>query len=442
MTNDKLETSEPHLVRGISKFDLTAIAINSIIGAGIFGLPSKVAALIGGYSLLAFVVCALFVALIVLCFAEVSSRFSQTGGSYLYAHRAFGSIVGFEVGWLFWLVRITAFATNCNLLIGYVGFFFPVAASGIGRVLLITAIVLILTAINFVGIRESARLTNFFTVGKLLPMFAFAVIGLFFIEPVNFDFAQSPTASAFSTAVLLLVYAFTGFEMAVVPAGEMKDPQKNAPVALLTAIGVVAALYILIQIVCVGTLPELATSERPLADSASKFLGAFGASVITVGAIISIFGNLNSLILSASRVPFAMAEQKDLPAFFAKTSERFKTPHVSLILTAAVALVFTVQTSFLAALTISTITRLLVYATTCAALPVFRWRRDGAPAAQFRAPLGVVAAIISLLLIAWLLFNVKYAEFVNVAIVAVIGLILCFAFRLASKKTAAGLSPN
>lgn len=428
--------SEANLKRGISRFDLTLITINSIIGAGIFGLPSKAAALVGNYSLLAFVACAVFVALIVLCFAEVSSRFAATGGAYLYARAAFGSIVGFEVGWLFWLVRLTAFATNCNLLVGYLGFFSPIFNDALPRAVVILSVVLILTAVNFVGVRESALLINFFTIGKLLPLLVFAGVGLFFVQPANLSFGATPEAVQFSNAVLLLVYAFTGFEMAIVPAGEMKNPQKSAPFALLTAIAIVAALYILIQLVCLGTLPELAASERPLADAAQKFMGALGASFITIGAIVSIFGNLNSLMLSASRVPFAMAEQRDLPQVFARTFERFKTPHVSLFLTALVTLVLTLQTSFFAALTISTITRLLVYATTCAALPVLRGKAD-APAAKFFAPFGALAAVFSLALIAWLLFNVKFDEVRSVAIAAIVGLILCVAFRAFGKNRSA-----
>lgn len=416
--------TDEKLVRGIGRLDLIAITINSIIGAGIFGLPSKAAALApGANSLLAFLACAAIVALIVFCFAEVSSRYAATGGSYLYAKEAFGSLAGFEVGWLFWLVRITAFATNCNLLINYLG----LAKEGFARVAVASAVVLILTAVNFVGVKSSARAINFFTVGKLVPLFAFALIGLFFIEPANINFNAAPESSNFAGAILILVYAFTGFEMAAVPSGEMKNPQKILPFALLVSIAVVAALYVLIQTVCVGVLPELAASERPLADAAGKFLGTFGAGFIVVGAVISISGNLNSLLLSASRVPFAMAEQRELPQVLARTHARYKTPYWSLFLTAAVMLVFTVQTSFLTALTISTITRLVVYATTCAALPVFRFRKN-APPAEFRAPLGTVAAFLSLALIAWLLWNVKPEEFTNVLIVAAIGLIVYFAY--------------
>ena len=422
-------TNEPKLVRGISRWDMVAITINSIIGAGIFGLPSKAAALIGANSLFAFIACAGVVALIVLCFAEVSSRFTETGGPYLYAKEAFGSLVGFEVGWLFWLARITAFATNCNLLVNYLGF----ANNQLARVITIVLVVLALSAINLVGVKTSARTTNFFTVGKLIPLFAFALIGLFFINPQNLTFSADIDSATFAQTVLVLIYAFTGFEMAVVPSGEMKEPRKNLPFALLTAIAIVAALYILIQIVCIGTLPELATSDRPLADAASHFLGTYGAAFIIVGATISISGNLNSLLLAASRIPFAMSEQGELPNALAKTHASYKTPYVSIILTAIVMLVFTVQTSFLTALTISTITRLLVYVATCASLPVFR-RREKSPKAEFLAPLGIAAAIASLGLISWLLYNVKFDEVKVLAVCVVIGLIIYFVYSFVKKQ--------
>jgi len=425
-------TNEPKLVRGISRWDMVAITINSIIGAGIFGLPSKAAALIGANSLFAFIACAFVVALIVLCFAEVSSRFTETGGPFLYAKEAFGSVVGFEVGWLFWLVRITAFATNCNLLVNYLGF----ANNQFARILTIILVVLALSAINLVGVKTSARTTNFFTVGKLIPLLVFALVGLFFINPQNLTFTTEIDSATFAQTVLVLIYAFTGFEMAVVPSGEMKEPRKNLPFALLTAIAIVAGLYILIQIVCIGTLPGLATSERPLADAASQFLGTYGAAFIIVGAAISITGNLNSLLLAASRIPFAMSEQGELPNALSRTHASFKTPYVSIILTAIVMLIFTVQTSFLTALTISTITRLLVYVATCASLPVFRYR-EKSPQAEFLAPLGVAAAIASLALIGWLLYNVKFDEVKVLAVCASIGLIIYFVYSFVKKQPSA-----
>lgn len=425
---------EEKLVRGIGRWDLTAIAINTIIGAGIFGLPSRVHALIGSYSLIAFVLCALIIGLIVLCYAEVSSRFSSSGGPYLYAKEAFGSVVGFEVGWLYWIVRVTTFAANCNLFVTYLGFFIQDADKGALRIVFITLVLFAITTINLLGVRESTIATNIFTVGKIVPLLIFIAVGIFFIQPSNFSFDVVPEYGTFSSAVLLLIYAFVGFEAAVIPAGETKDPEKNVPFAILVGLAFVAVLYILIQIVSIGTLPGLAASQRPLADAATVFLGVFGAAFITVGALISIFGNLNVGVLSATRLLFGMSEQRELPAVLARTHPRFKTPYVSILLTAVVIFVLTVQSSFVTALTIATITRLIVYATTCLALPAFR-RRNDLPAAPFNAPLGIAAAVLSLALIVWLLTNVDFAkEGLAILIAAGVGLLLYAVSKLFSRR--------
>jgi len=423
--------SEPKLIRGLGRWDLVAITINSIIGAGIFGLPSKVAALIGSYSLIAFLLCAVIIAFIVLCFAEVSSRFSSTGGMYLYAREAFGPIVGFEIGWLAWIVRVVTYGANCNLMLAYIGFFVPGANDGSLRIGLILLFLTSFTIVNLLGIRQSAILTNIFTFGKIVPLLIFAGVGMFFIQPENFHFDAFPGRDTFAAAVLLTLYAFVGFENAVVPAGEAKDPQKNVPFGILVGALIVAVIYILVQTVSIGTLPGLASSERPLADASLAFLGSFGAAFITLGAIVSILGNLNTGFLVGSRMPFAMAEHCELPQALARTHKRFHTPHISIFITAAAMLVFTIQTSFVTALTISTITRLIVYAATCGALPVFRSRKD-APKAVFVAPFGIAASILSLLLIVWLLTNVDYTkEGLAVLGAAGIGLVIYFAYRLA-----------
>jgi amino acid transporter len=416
--------AEEKLVRGISRWDLTAIIINTIIGAGIFGLPAKVHGLIGTWSLIAFIACAVIISFIVICYAEVSSRFTATGGPYLYAREAFGSLVGFEVGWLYWIVRVTTFAANCNLLITYFGFFVPDAGAGGFRIAMISLIVLAIFAVNLVGVRQSAIMTNIFTAGKLIPLFIFVAVGIFFIQPSNFTFDAVPEYGAFSSAVLLLIYAFVGFEVGVILGGETKDPQRSTPFALFVALGVVAILYILIQIVCIGTLPGLASSERPLADAGTVFLGTFGAAFITIGALISILGNLNVGFLGSTRILFAMSAQRELPEVLSQTHKKFKTPWVSITLTSIVIFVLTVYSTFLTALAIATITRLLVYATTCLALPVLR-RRGDAPEARFLAPLGILAAILSLGLIAWLLSRVDFeTEGLPILIAAVFGLII------------------
>ena len=419
------------LVRGIRRWDLVAVVINSIIGAGIFGLPSSVFKLVGVYSLLAFLGCAIIVTLIILCFAEVGSRFSETGGPYLYARESMGPVVGFEVGWLMWLARLTAFAANCNLLVTYAGFFWTPAAAGWPRVAIITGVVGALTAVNLVGVRNVARVSNFFTIAKLTPLVLFIAVGLFFIDPGNFSVRHgtAPRLDAFAAAVLLLAYAFTGFEAATVLAGEMRDPQRDGPMALLTAIGVVTLVYLLAQVVCIGTLPQLADSQRPLADASRRFLGAAGAAIISAGAAISIVGNLNGAILSASRLPFAMAERRELPLVFAGTHRRFRTPWFSILVTSAIILAVTLSGTFIYALTISTLARLAAYAATCAALLVFR-HRGGARPAAFRVTGGPVVAVVTFLLVVWLIGNSTRREARDTLIAGALGLLIYVAYRV------------
>ncbi len=423
------KTSEEGLVRGISRWDLVAIAINGIIGAGIFGLPSKVYALIGTYSLIAFVACAFVVALIILCFAEVGSRFKETGGPYLYAREAFGPTVAFEIGFLIWLARITAFAANCNLLVSYTSYFWPQATNSLWRPTIIVLVVAVLTVINLRGLTQAAMVSNVFTVGKLIPIIVFIAAGLYFINPQSYSLGAAPTTGAFSQSVLLLIYAFTGFEMATIPAGEIRDPKKHLTKAIITALCVVAVHYIHIQLVCVGTLPELAQSTKPLADAGSRFLGTAGGALISAGAVISITGNLNILLLSGSRIPFAMAEQQQLPQIVGKVHQRFFTPHVAIVITAVVMLSLTLTSSFIGALTISAIARLVTYAATCCALPLFR-RRDDVPRAEFHLPGGTLIALLSLVLIVWLLANSTLKEAVTAAIVAAVGFVLFLSYRL------------
>ena len=427
------ESSTPHtspegLLRGIRKWDLVAVTINGIIGAGIFGLPARAFALIGSYSLIAFVVCALVVTLIILCFAEVGSRFDATGGPYLYAREAFGPTVAFEVGWLIWLARLTAFAANCNLMVSYLAFFWPSAISPVPRALLITVIVISLTALNVFGVRQAANVSNVFTIGKLIPMLIFIAAGLFFLNPHAFVLGALPSTGAFSQSVLLLIYAFSGFEMAAIPAGEVRNPQKDLPRALLIATAVVAFTYILIQVVCIGTLPGLATSTKPLADAGQRFMGTAGAAIISVGAVISIAGNLNIVLLSGSRVPFAIAEQKQLPSVISRIHRRFFTPHVAILITAAVMLVLTLKSSFVAALTISAIARLVTYAVTCAALPVLR-RRQGVPVAVFKVRGGPIIAVAALILAVWLLANSTLKEAYTALIAAAVGMAVYLGYR-------------
>jgi len=426
--------SSPGLLRSLRRRDLVAVVLNGVIGAGIFGLPSRIFALAGGYSLASFAVCAACVALIVLSFAEVAGRFSATGGPYLFARATFGPVSGFVVGWLVWIARITSFSANSTLLPEYLGFFFPAAASGVWRAAILTGVVVLLAILNVRGVRGTADASNFFAVGKLLPLAVFIVVGLFFFAPARFAAGASPGYHPFSLSVLLLVYAFTGFEMATIPAGETRSPGRDVPPALMIGMAIVVAVYVFIQAVCIGTLPELASSSRPLADAAARFLGAGGAAMITAGIVISLAGNLNVLILSASRMLFAMAEHGCLPAPLAAVHARFRTPAIAVLFTTAVMLLLAVSGTFIYLVTLSTIARLVTYFATCAALPVLR-RREKSPAREFRLRAGVLIATAGMLVCLWLLSNISLREARDAGLAVAAGLAIYWSQTLARRAS-------
>jgi APA family basic amino acid/polyamine antiporter len=417
------------LRRALGKWDLVALVLNSVVGAGIFGLPARAFALAGVYSLLAYLVCAVAIFLIILCFAEVSSRFRTTGGLYLYARATFGPLAGFEIGWLAWIVRLTAFAALCNLFADYLAYFLPGASSGSGRVAAVTVVVLFLATVNIVGVRVASSVGNIFTIGKLVPLLLLVVAGSFFIDTGNYSTAVPPGYAGFSASVLLLMFAFSGFETAVIPAGEARDPQRDVPFALLAGAAIVVLLYVAIQAVCIGTLPELANSQRPLADVGGRLFGRPGAVVISLGALISVIGTMNVVMLGAPRLLFAMAEQGQLPRIFSATHARFRTPHVAIGLSAAGMFALTISGTFASAATLSTIIRLTTYAVTCAALPVLRRRIDPDRVARFVVPAGDVVATAALLVIVWLFSSSSWTEARQALIAGAAGLMLYAGYR-------------
>ncbi len=430
------------LVREIRKWDLVALLVNVTVGAGILRLPSDVQSIVGNYSLLAFVVCAVIIGLIALCFAEVGSRFSTTGGPYLYARETFGPTLAFLVGWLMWLTRVAGLATLAQVFVTYLGYFWLPAESGLTRIAIITGLVVVLTAINLLGVKESARASDLFTISKLLPLSVFVAVGLFSISPARFTLAARPSLESFSAAVFILIYAFSGFEAVLVNSGEIREPQRVIPFGLVVALSISVLLFLLIQIVCIGTLPQLANSERPLADASYTFLGALGPTMISAGALIGIFGTLNVIMLASTRLPFAMAAHGQLPAFLSRIHRRFRTPYVSVLVSAAAALLLALPGTFLYALKFTVITRVIVYASTCAALPVLRRRGSMAEPirakhevlASFEVPAGRLISVVCVILCFWLLSNSGWREARDVAIATAIGLIIYVVTRLGQRR--------
>jgi basic amino acid/polyamine antiporter, APA family len=420
------------LVRGLSRGHLTALSVNCVIGAGILGLPSRAFALSGDYSLLAWLVCALLVTGIALCFAEVSSRFRESGGPYLYALRAFGPHVGFVIGWTTWLSRVLAIATILTLVVEYAGAFSPVVVAGPGRVALMTTMVCGLTAVLIAGIRQTAWTSTLLTGGKLALLVLMVAAGLFVQGLPPVAFGPPPAPNAFLATVAILLFAFFGFESAAVTAGEASEPERNMPFAIVTSVAVATVLYVTVQYVAITGVPDLATSTRPLADLALRVLGPSGGAAIAAGAIVMMMGTMLAVLLGASRTLMAMSEQHQLPQAVAGLHPRLRTPATAIILSAVAVLTASLLSTFTAAVTITVATRLLGYLAVCLAVPVLR-RTTGEPP-RFRLPFGSTIALGSAVVSASLLATATLREFVITLVVAALGWTTWRAYERTKKR--------
>ena len=372
-----LSDSALKLRRELGKWDLAAIGINQVIGSAVFILPSQVAAQLGNWSLIAFVAVGLASLLVALCFAEVGSRFEGTGGPYLYTRAAFGRFIAFEVGWMQWFTRVTGQAAVVNAIALALGFYWPAMTSGIGRIAMIASVTLALAWVNVRGIRQSALVINLFTTAKLAPLAVFIVVGSWFIDASRLTPLGPVSLNEASTGALLLVFAFGGYEVIGIPAGEATQPRKHVPFAFVTTILAVTVIMTLTQIVATGTLPDLATSTTPLADASLLFMGGAGALLISAGAVVSMTGNNMGAVLTGSRVLFALAEHGELPRFFRAIHRRYRTPSNAIVFTAIVALGLALSGSFAVLAVASAIARLVTYISACAATIRLRQRTFG-----------------------------------------------------------------
>jgi basic amino acid/polyamine antiporter, APA family len=398
----------------MGRWTLTALVINSIIGSGIFGLPSVVAGYVGKQSPLAYLVAAAGIGVVMACFAEVASQFGEAGGPYLYAREAFGRFIGLEIGWLLLLVRLTAAAAAGNLFTNYLAEFWPAVQEPVTRLSVLAVLIGFLTAANVRGIKSGAAASNVFTVAKLVPLILFAIAGIVFLlraHPAIPGVQQSGTSVPIRNwleAVLVLMFAYGGFEGAVIPMAETKDPRRDAPFALLVALVTVTLLFFAIQYIVVAVLPGAAMTDRPLAAAARQFAGTAGAALISTGALISVSGFLTAQLLLAPRLTFALGEKGDFPPFFARIHSRFHTPHISILVFAAIIWCLAAAGNFTWNVYLSSVGRLFIYGFTCAALPVLRRKHPGARA--YRLPAGNLFAALGVFSMALLATRISGGE--------------------------------
>ena len=423
------ETDAPRLVRAVSRRQLVGLSINDVIGSGVYLLPAAAAALLGMASIFGVILAGLAVALLVLCFAEAASYFDEPGGAYLYTREAFGSFVGFEVGWMTWLARVASIASLSNGFALAIAFLWAPASSGAPRVLIIVGLIGVLTWINVVGVKQGARTAVGLVIAKTVPLVIFVAIGIFFVDWGRVSAITAPDPAVLGEAALLLLFAYAGFENTPAAAGEYRNPQRDVPFAMLTMITVVTLLYTGVQLVALGTLPGIASSESPVAEAASTFLGSGGALLMTVAAMISIGGNVGNTVLIGPRYLFALAKDGYGPRLLAEVHPKYRTPAAAIITLSVVALALALTGSFVQLAMLSIIARLTTYIGTAAAVPILRRRMGDRPNA-IRLPGGPTIPILALLLSFAFLSSATWQNLVAGAIALVVGAVI-YVFRRA-----------
>jgi amino acid transporter len=399
-------------------------------------MPSQIAAVVGAWSPIAILGGALVTMVVAVSMAEVGSRIDATGGPYLYARTAFGRFVAFEVGWMQWFARVSSHASVANGLALAIGYYWAGAAGGVGRAAVITLITAALTMVNVAGIRQGARTVNLLTISKLVPLGLFILVGVFFISPHRFTVLPAVTVDQASTAALLTIFVFGGYEVLTVPAGESTDPRRHVPFALVTTVVVVGAITVLCQLVAVGTLDNLAASTTPLADAAAAIMGGPGALLIGIGAIVSMTGNLAGQILTGSRMIYALAEQGDLPRILGRVHPRYRTPVVAILFTAGVSLALALSGTFAWLAIASAIARLVVYGASCGAAIALRRPGHAGPvgSALFVSPLSPLLPVLGVAIAAVLVATASRAQLLAGGAALSAGAVLFAAARRGSPR--------
>lgn len=419
------EGKKRRLIRGIGIFGSAFLVLNGMIGAGIFALPSEVAAKAGLLSPWLFLAVGVLIITVVLTFAELSSYFRISGGPVLYATKAFGPLTGFSTGWIYFVSRVAALAANANAMAIYLGALWPWFDSGTGRASVIVVICGSLTLVNVLGVLGGVRTLAFFTFFKVIPLLIMILLGLQYVSPEILFPAELPTIEDLGGTTLLLIYAFVGFETVLITAGETAKPKVTIPSALIYTMIATGILYFLIVLVYVSVLPGNIGADSSLVDVGRRLAGPLGAIVITIAAIFSIGGNLSSIMLAVPRLTFSLAEHRLLPPWFGHVHEKYSSPANSIVFLGGLAMLLALSGSFVFLAIASSLTRLITYIVCIAALPVIKGKADPATIARaFRIRGGYTIPALALGLCLWVTSHASADEWKLTAGLLLAGLVL------------------
>jgi basic amino acid/polyamine antiporter, APA family len=401
------------LVRAIDVRRLTASIINCTIGAGIFVLPAVAAAGLGAAAPIAYLVCAGLMALIVVCFASAGSRVSLTGGLYAYVEVAFGPFVGFLSGVLYALMATFAVASVATAFAGSLGVVWIGAAAGARRAAVLLALFAALAWINVRGVSLGARLVEAVTLAKLVPLLVFVAAGVWFVHGDFLAWPGLPEAADVGRTAIILIFAFVGVEVALVPSGEVRAPAITVPRALFTALAITTTVYLLVQGVAQGLLgPSMSTySAAPLAEAASRVLGRSGRVLVLAGATVSMFGYVSGDMLGSPRALFALGRDGMFPAALARVHPRFHTPYVAIVTYAIIVAALAISSSFTQLAVLANVAALTLYLMCVAASYELQRKNIQTGGTPFTAPGGPVVPILAAAVIIWLLSQASAREF-------------------------------
>jgi amino acid transporter len=420
------------LVRGIGFAGASVLVLNSVIGAGIFSLPSVIAVRAGLWSPWLFLLIGVLIISVVLTLAELASYFKDSGGPVLFTTTAFGPLVGFSTGWMLFISRMTAFAANSNVMAIYLGEVWPWVAEGLGRYVLISAVVGTLTWANFIGVKEGVRTMVVITFLKIVPIVIMIILGFQYVSGNTLIPGVAPNLDEISGTTLFLIYAFVGFESATIISGETQNPKSTLPRAMLQTVIFIAIFYFLIVLVYVSVLPGAGAEPGTLVDVGRVLMGPAGVVIITLAAFFSIGGNLSSIMLAVPRLPFAMAEERLLPRWFGHVHEKYATPSNSIVVLGGLGLAFALTGTFEKLAVASSLTRLIAYVLCIGSLPIIRKKATEEERAEaYTLKGGYFIPIIALLMCFWLVAQSTQNAWLVTGGMLAVGLVL---YSLAAKR--------
>jgi amino acid transporter len=415
---------EQALVRAIGPWALATNVVNVIIGAGIFVLPGTVAGILGSAALIAYLACGVLIMLVLLCYVELGTTITRSGGTVAYIEEAFGPLAGFlawalyGVGW-----NAAAVAAIAQVMFDALATWVPALAGGPLRSIGIVLFFAGLAALNIRGVRAGAGLSAATTVAKLFPLLLLIAVGLFAIQGTNLAWRGWPSLSAFGPAILILIFAFGSGEGGLSPSGEIRDPVRTIPRGLLGGAMVVILIYMAIHLVAQGVLgPELAQGTTPLANVAGRLMGPVGATIIVAGTAVSVFGNLAVDMLCTPRLFFAAAESGLLPRALARVHPKYHTPWIAILVYVSINITLALSGGFRPLAVLASMSLLLVYLAVCLAALRIRYTRPHIPG-TFRAPGGPTVALVASAVVIWVLAQSTRRELVAMAIFVGISLL-------------------